>query len=80
MARSKQDRDADRLLASGLVEQLRSSSVDLRSALKALPAPASRNPAQRRDALVLRTLALIVQALLASWGVARPGDREPAGD
>lgn len=80
MARDKRDRDADRALVGNLVDQLRTARSDLRTALRALPAPAGRNAAQRRDALILRTQALIIQALLASWGVTRDTDRDATED
>jgi hypothetical protein len=70
------DRAADRATATGLVADLRAARADLRAALRALPAPAQRTAAQRRDALLLRTAALLVQAQLVGWGAATSTDRE----
>lgn len=67
---------ADRTKATALVADLRGARADLRAALRALPAPAARNPAQKRDALMLRTLADLVAWSLISAGVAEPGDRD----
>ena len=66
---------ADRNKATALVADLRGARADLRAALRALPAPAQRNPAQKRDALMLRTLADLVAWSLISAGVADDGDR-----
>ena len=67
--------NADRTKAAALVADLRGARADLRAALRALPAPAARNPAQKRDALMLRTLADLVAWSLISAGVADDGDR-----
>lgn len=67
--------NADRTKATALVADLRGARADLRAALRALPAPAARNPAQKRDALMLRTLADLVAWSLISAGVADDGDR-----
>ena len=67
--------NADRNKAKALVADLRGARADLRAALRALPAPAARNPAQKRDALMLRTLADLVAWSLISAGVADDGDR-----
>lgn len=64
------EHQARRARAAELVPDLRTARADLRTALKALPSPATRTPAQRRDALQLRTLALVVQAVLVLMGVA----------
>ena len=66
---------ADRDKATALVADLRANRADLRAALRALPAPAARNAAQNRDALMLRTLADLVAWSLISAGVADDGDR-----
>jgi hypothetical protein len=66
---------ADRDKATALVADLRANRADLRAALRALPAPAARNAAQKRDALMLRTLADLVAWSLISAGVADDGDR-----
>jgi hypothetical protein len=68
--------NADRTKATALVADLRGARADLRAALRALPAPAARNPAQKRDALMLRTLADLVAWSLISAGVANDGDRD----
>jgi hypothetical protein len=67
--------NADRDKATALVADLRDDRAQLRAALRALPAPAARNPAQRRDALVLRTCADLVAWALISAGVAGDDDR-----
>jgi hypothetical protein len=66
---------ADRDKATALVADLRANRAELRAALRALPAPAARNAAQKRDALMLRTLADLVAWSLISAGVADDGDR-----
>jgi hypothetical protein len=70
------DPNADRTKATALVADLRGARADLRAALRALPAPAARNAAQKRDALMLRTLADLVAWSLISAGVAESGDRD----
>lgn len=67
---------ADRTLVAGIVGDLRSARRDLRTALKALPAPADRTAAQRRDALIMRTTCLLIQSQLAALGVAGATDRD----
>lgn len=67
---------ADRTLVTGLIPDLRSARRDLRDALKALPAPAARTAAQRRDALIMRTSCLLIQAQLVQLGAATAADRE----
>jgi hypothetical protein len=74
--RTPEDRAADRTTVNGLVAELRTARGDLRNALQGLPAPASRTAAQRRDALILRTLRLLVSAQLVSWGVSQSDDRD----
>jgi hypothetical protein len=66
---------ADRDKATELVADLRANRAELRAALRALPAPAARNAAQKRDALMLRTLADLVAWSLISAGVADDNDR-----
>lgn len=75
-SRTPADRAASRSTAAGLIPDLRQARADLRTAIKALPAPASRTAAQKRDALQMRTQCLLIQAQLVSWGVAQPGDRD----
>jgi len=67
---------ADRALVAGLIPDLRGARRDLRDAIKALPAPAARTAAQRRDALIMRTAALLIQSQLTQLGVASPADRD----
>lgn len=69
-------RTADREKAVSLLDDIRRARADLRAALVALPAPASRTPAQRRDALILRTVALLVQWAIISAGAASASDRD----
>lgn len=71
------DRVADRTVARGLVADLRAVRADTRAAVRALPAPAQRTAAQRRDALLLRAVGLLIQSQLVSWGAAQAVDREP---
>ena len=74
--RTREDAEADRAAVVGLVSDLRGARRDLRTALKALPAPADRTAAQKRDALMMRTSALLIQAQLVQLGVAGPADRD----
>lgn len=62
--------------AAQMLAALRTTRADLRAALRAMPDPASRNAAQRRDALLLRASALLIQSTLASWGTMTAADRE----
>lgn len=66
----------DSAQAAQMLASLRSTRADLRAALRALPNPAARNAAQRRDALLLRASALLIQSTLASWGTMTAADRE----
>ena len=75
--RTPKDKADDRLAASSLVDELRAHRDDVRTALRALPAPASRTAAQKRDALMLRGDLLHTKAILVSWGVGQAADREP---
>ena len=70
------DRQADRDKAIGLLGEIRQARADIRDALKALPAPASRTAAQKRDALILRTVALLVQWAIIGAGTATASDRD----
>jgi hypothetical protein len=74
--RTPQDAAADRTLMTGLVTDLRDARRDLRTAIKALPAPASRTAAQKRDATIMRAVCVLIQAQLAQLGVAGPADRD----
>lgn len=66
----------DKTKAVELVIDLRAARADLRTGIKALPAPAARTAAQRRDVLVMRTCALLVQAVLVILGSATTADRD----
>lgn len=80
MPRPAEDRAADRQLVVDLIPKLRAARADLRTAIKALPARAQRNAGQQRDALIMRTLALLVQAVLAMLGATVTADRDPTED
>ena len=69
-------RVADREKAVSLLGEIRQARADLRAALAALPAPGSRTAAQRRDALILRTVALLVQWAIIGAGAASASDRD----
>ena len=60
--------------ATRILDGLRPDADDLRAAIAALPAPASRNAAQRRDALMLRTLLRLVRWSIISAGAATAAD------
>ena len=68
------DRTADKAKAVELFAGLRQARTDLRDAIKALPAPGSRTPAQRRDVLVMRTVCLLVQWAIIGAGAAGASD------
>lgn len=74
--RTREDADADRVLVKTLVGNLRDARRDLRTAIKALPAPADRTAAQKRDALIMRSTCLLIQAQLVALGVAGAADRD----
>ena len=74
--RTPEDASADRATVVGLVRDLRDARRDLRTAIKALPAPADRSAAQKRDALMMRTSALLIQSQLVALGVAGLSDRD----
>lgn len=80
MPRPAEDRAADRQLVVDLIPKLRAARADLRTAIKALPARAQRNAGQQRDALIMRTLALLVQTVLAMLGATITADRDPTED
>lgn len=73
--RTPQDAAADRVVVASLVDDLRQARADLRAAIKALPAKASRTAAQQRDVTTMRAVALLIQAQLVQLGVAQSGDR-----
>ena len=74
--RTDTDRAADKTAATSIVTDLRTARDDLRTALRALPAPASRTAAQRRDALILRSQIIVIRSQLLSWGVGTAADRD----
>jgi hypothetical protein len=74
--RTLQDATADRAVITGLVTDLRDARRDLRTAIKALPAKASRTAAQQRDVTAMRAVCLLIQAQLVQLGVAVAGDRD----
>lgn len=74
--RTDDDRAADRTAAVAIVADLRSVRDDCRTALKALPAPAQRNAAQKRDALILRSMITVARSQLLALGVGTPADRD----
>lgn len=65
---------ADKAKATSLLADLRQARTDIRDAIKALPAPGSRTAAQRRDALVMRTVCLLVQWAIIGAGAATSTD------
>lgn len=74
--RTPAGRQADRAAASTIVGDLRQISAANRAALKALPAPAARTPAQKRDALGMRSVIVLACAQLLTLGVATVEDRD----
>ena len=74
--RTPADRQADRSAASTIVGGLRQILAANRAALKALPAPAARNAAQKRDALGMRSVIVLASAQLLTLGVATAEDRD----
>lgn len=74
--RTDDDRTADKAAATSIVTDLRTARDDLRTALKALPAPASRTAAQKRDALLLRSQIMVIRSQLLGWGVGTAADRD----
>lgn len=71
--RPKPERDAQRTKAVAVLDGLRTDAADLRAALAALPA-SGRTAAQRRDALILRTLLRLVRWSIISAGAATAAD------
>ena len=67
-------RAADKAKAVELLADLRQARADLRDAIKALPAPAQRNAGQKRDALIMRTVCLLVQWAVIGAGAASASD------
>ena len=74
------DRTADRAKIANLATSLRQDITDLSDAITALPAPASRTAAQKRDALIMRCLIRLVRWCLITSGAGTAADRanEPA--
>lgn len=74
--RTTEDKAADRTAAVAIVADLRTVRDDCRTALKALPAPAARTAAQKRDALLLRSAIVTARSQLLALGVGAPADRD----
>lgn len=74
--RTAQDAAADRVLVGNVVADLRQARADLRTALRAMPAKASRTAAQQRDVTSMRAICVLIQAQLVQLGVAQAGDRD----
>lgn len=79
-ARTITDRELDRAKAARLLTSLRGDIPELEAAIAALPAPASRTAAQRRDALLARTLIKVIRWDIIAGGAGTAADRadEPA--
>lgn len=73
-------RTADRQKITDLAVAMRTDIDDLQTAIAALPAPASRNAAQKRDALIMRCLIRLIRWCLITSGAGTAADRgsEPA--
>lgn len=78
--RPKADRTADRKKIGDLAVAMRQDITDLQDAIAALPAPASRTAAQKRDALIMRCLIRLIRWCLITSGAGTTADRgsEPA--
>lgn len=78
--RPQADRTADRQKINDLATALRTDIDDLQTAIAALPVPASRTAAQKRDALIMRCLIRLVRWCLITSGAGTAADRvnEPA--
>lgn len=79
-ARTLTDREQDRVKAAKLLTSLRNDIDALEAAIAALPAPADRSAAQRRDALIMRTLIKVIRWDIIACGAGTEADRadEPA--
>lgn len=78
--RPQADRTADRTKIANLATAMRRDVTDLNDAIAALPAPASRTAAQKRDALIMRCLIRLIRWCLITSGAGTSADRtaEPA--
>lgn len=78
--RTQANRDDDRKKIGNLAAALRDDITELNTAIAALPAPATRNAAQKRDALIMRCLIRLIRWCLITSGVGTAADRgnEPA--
>ena len=78
--RPQSDRTADRDKINQLATNMRADITALQTAIQALPAPAVRNAAQQRDALMLRSQIRLIRWCLITSGVGTAADRgnEPA--
>jgi hypothetical protein len=75
--RPEADRTADRTKIANLASSMRQDVTDLNGAIAALPAPASRNAAQKRDALIMRCLIRLIRWCLITSGAGTAADRGP---
>ena len=80
MARTPQDRIADKDKAINLAAGMRTDIDALLTAIAALPAPGVRNAAQSRDALMMRAVIRSHRFQLITSGLGTSADRadEPA--
>lgn len=78
--RTTDERTQDRMKATSLLGELRATITDLQAAIAALPAPASRTAAQKRDALVLRTLVKLIRWNIIAAGAGTAADRTAEPD
>lgn len=74
------DREADRQKISELAVSMRDDIAKLQAAIAALPTPATRNAAQQRDALIMRSQIRTIRWCLITSGAGTAADRndEPA--
>ena len=74
------DRTLDRQKIADLATNMRADITALQAAIAALPAPASRTPAQQRDALIMRSQIRTIRWCLITSGAGTTADRvaEPA--
>lgn len=59
--RTTEAREAQRKKAGDLLAAMRTDVADLKTAIVAMPAPASRTAAQRRDVLIMRCLIRVIR-------------------
>ena len=73
--RTQTDRQLDRDKITNLATAMRQDVIDLDAAIQALPAPASRTAAQRRDALIMRCMIRLIRWCLITSGAGTASDR-----